>query len=362
MATEVTLLTRAIAKQSVLNVKKFGALGNGVKDDTAAINAAIKACYEAGGGTVEVPQGRYMIDAAQQVDMMDYIHFKMDPMAELMVRPNSLERYGLINMKSVNDAIISGGILIGDRDKHTYAGSGTHEWGHGIQLYGVQRVSIIGTKMTGFTGDGMSIGRNGTLRSNDVQIIEVLSTRNRRQGLSIVTGDNVLVYRSEFSYTGDEMPGEAAGTPPMCGIDIEPEKAAGAIRNIQIIQTRMAYNKRFGFLLERRSDENGGADVYDVLVAECTIEQNFSNGFQNKAGTNLILRDSTIQDNSASGTVWTGDKGSKVFNNTFRRNYTRNGVKVQNPPFTLTGTNSKTARDILKQAGTNVEVGSNRFE
>jgi hypothetical protein len=65
--------------------------------------------------------------------------------------------------------------------------------------------------------------------------------------------------------------------------------------------------------------------------------------------------------NSASGTVWTGDKDSKVWNNRFGRNYTRNGIKEQNPAFVLTGTNSKTARDILKQSGTNVNVGVNNF-
>lgn len=361
MATEIALTTRAIAKQAVIDVKSMGATGGGVKDDTAAFNKAIESVYNSGGGTVVVPQGQYMIDLIQQIDMKDYVHLKMHPLAELIGKPNGEPRYGMINMRSVNDAIISGGKLIGDRDRHNYSVAGTHEWGHAIQVYGAERCSIVGTVMTNFTGDGISIGRDGTRRSNDIEIAQILSTRNRRQGISIVTGDNILVYQSECSWTGDDMEGEAAGTAPMCGIDIEPEKAAGSIKNIRVIDCKLLYNKRFGFLLERRTDADGGADVFDVEVSGTEIAFNFSNGFQNKGGTRLNFHDNHVHDNSASGTVWTRDIDSKVAANKFGRNYTRNGIKTQNPPFTRTGTSTLTARDILKQDGSNVNVGANYF-
>ncbi|MFC0708345.1 glycosyl hydrolase family 28-related protein, partial [Azorhizophilus paspali] len=43
------------------NVKDFGALGDGVSDDRAAIQAAIDAAYAAGGGTVYLPAGEYRV-------------------------------------------------------------------------------------------------------------------------------------------------------------------------------------------------------------------------------------------------------------------------------------------------------------
>src|SRR5260221_7645493 len=43
------------------NVLDYGASGNGVKDDTAAIQAAIDACPD--GGTVTVPRGSYLISS-----------------------------------------------------------------------------------------------------------------------------------------------------------------------------------------------------------------------------------------------------------------------------------------------------------
>jgi hypothetical protein len=47
-----------------LNVKDYGAKGDGVNDETAAFKAAIAAVKEEGGGTVYVPAGRYMLTDA----------------------------------------------------------------------------------------------------------------------------------------------------------------------------------------------------------------------------------------------------------------------------------------------------------
>ncbi|MFJ3826246.1 glycosyl hydrolase family 28-related protein [Streptomyces nodosus] len=48
-----------------LNVKeKFGAQGDGVADDTAALQAAVQAAADAGGGTLYIPAGRYRLTTA----------------------------------------------------------------------------------------------------------------------------------------------------------------------------------------------------------------------------------------------------------------------------------------------------------
>lgn len=45
----------------VFNVKSFGAVGDGVTDDTVAIQAAINAASDAGGGVVSLPTGTYIV-------------------------------------------------------------------------------------------------------------------------------------------------------------------------------------------------------------------------------------------------------------------------------------------------------------
>jgi len=51
-------------KGEVINVKTYGAVGDGVTNDTAAFNAALKSVAEAGGGTCLVPEGTYLISAS----------------------------------------------------------------------------------------------------------------------------------------------------------------------------------------------------------------------------------------------------------------------------------------------------------
>jgi Pectate lyase superfamily protein len=48
----------------VFNVKAYGAVGDGVRDDTAAFNSALTALTTAGGGVCLVPKGTYIISAS----------------------------------------------------------------------------------------------------------------------------------------------------------------------------------------------------------------------------------------------------------------------------------------------------------
>lgn len=47
-------------RAQVFNITTYGAVGNGTTLNTTAIQAAIDACYNAGGGTVEVPAGNFL--------------------------------------------------------------------------------------------------------------------------------------------------------------------------------------------------------------------------------------------------------------------------------------------------------------
>lgn len=56
----------------VYNVEDYGAVHDGVTDDTAAIQSAINTCYDAGGGTVFFPNGTYIIGGALQNNIGSY--------------------------------------------------------------------------------------------------------------------------------------------------------------------------------------------------------------------------------------------------------------------------------------------------
>lgn len=61
IAISMQAINDAFPSKIVTNVKDFGAVGDGTTDDTAAIQAAIDAVDNAGGGTITVPTGIYKI-------------------------------------------------------------------------------------------------------------------------------------------------------------------------------------------------------------------------------------------------------------------------------------------------------------
>jgi polygalacturonase len=117
----LTLLTGSSCNtnEGVYNIGKFGARGDGKKNNTAAINKAIEACSKNGGGTVLVPPGRYItgtIELKQGVNLwLDHgaILFGSGdtsdyrPMNKVLFS-EGYTRYGLIFAKNTSDISISG--------------------------------------------------------------------------------------------------------------------------------------------------------------------------------------------------------------------------------------------------------------
>lgn len=68
-----------------INVKQYGALGNGVADDTAGIQAAINACNTAGGGIVYVPVGVYPLSAT--IEMKSNVFLTGEGIASRFIFP-----------------------------------------------------------------------------------------------------------------------------------------------------------------------------------------------------------------------------------------------------------------------------------
>lgn len=57
----------------IFNVTKYGAVGDDVTDDTAAIQATIDAAETAGGGIVYLPGGTYRVKAREHAHLRSQI-------------------------------------------------------------------------------------------------------------------------------------------------------------------------------------------------------------------------------------------------------------------------------------------------
>ncbi|GHE29251.1 hypothetical protein GCM10007167_08860 [Vulcaniibacterium thermophilum] len=317
-----------------LNVKNYGALGNGTANDTAAIQRAINALPSTG-GTVYIPAGTYMIDAVKSIRLRSKMHLQLDPAAKLVAIPNAALKAYVVLADKVTDIEISGGQIIGERYGHRRTDG---EWGHAVMIRGSKRVTVRDIRLADCYGDGLSIGAasvwNGTpIMSEDVVIANMVSHNNRRQALTIGRSKYVQVHDSVLSGTN--------GVAPECGIDIEPDlpEDGGYTDNVVIQNCVVKENAKYGINIFK--------SVRNVTIRGCTIERNKSCGVVTVGCTGIRLEANTIRYNSATGVyLQTNSSTITITGNTFYGNYARLGIQTRTA-FTLTGWSSRIERDIL---------------
>ena len=265
-----------------INIRNVGAKGDGRHDDTRAFQAAINS-LPSSGGTITVPAGTYMIDALRSINMRSHVRLRLSSGAKLVAIPNSSQRSFVIKALRVNNIEISGGAIVGERAKHR---GSSGEWGMGIQVLGSQKVYLHDFKVSDCWGDGLYIGGSGHagVPSTDVTLNHVISTNNRRQGLSFGPVNRVYVVNSTFSNTH--------GTKPEAGIDIEPS-TQGTAANVRIERSTITGNAGSGIELQ--------AHVTGLVMASNTVKGNDGFGVYSGAATYSTISSNLITENGLDG-------------------------------------------------------------
>lgn len=280
---------------TVLDVRDYGARGNGVHDDTPAFQNAIDA-LPANGGTVQVPAGTYLIEATRApgsydgerygVRLRSNLHLQLMSGAELLAIPNSddpgrtRDRNYMLYGYMVNEVEISGGRIVGERVRHVATEGKKSEWGHGIQFRGVQRATIRDTEVSDCWGDCIAISvsstADGSAPSSDIIVSNAICSGARRQGLTIATSRRITVYDSEFSNTlGTGLTGSGNG------VDIEPD-SPGTADVIHIENCLARNNRAVGIHVITLS--GGTAAITGVTIRQCRLEQNRGYGLYVQGG------------------------------------------------------------------------------
>ena len=97
------------ARQPVVNVKDFGAKGDGTTDDTKAFQHLIDSLAATGGGTVFVPTGNYAIDAKVSIYLKSRVDLMMqDTLTLLSAIPNNSQSYKILSITDATDVRVSG--------------------------------------------------------------------------------------------------------------------------------------------------------------------------------------------------------------------------------------------------------------
>lgn len=226
-ATQTVLM--AVPAKTVVsgyNVRTYGgAKGDGVTDDTAAIQKTIDYAYSKGGGTVYIPNGTYKInvDNWQPVFLRSNIDLVLADGAVLKAKTSAKSEYAVVRAYNVSNISISGGKIIGDRDSHI----GTTTYGHGISILGCSNVRINDVNVSNCMGDGIYVGEGSTQNyCKDVIIENFVTERNRRNGITIASGRNAIIRDGETANN--------YGANPQSGIVLEPNNSSAWMENIKI--------------------------------------------------------------------------------------------------------------------------------
>lgn len=206
--------------------------------------------------------------------------------SKISLLPNNMKAYSIINVCAKSDVCITGGYIIGDVGEHKYVNGSTSEWGVGINVISSRNVQIVGTKITKCTGDGIYIGGGSeeyigefSKACKNITIKKVECNDNRRQGMSVIHVDGLVVKKSSFINTG-----QTEKTAPSAGIDLEPNVSNGrnnSIRNVNIAKCVMLGNMGRSFECDLGVTDGIITNYEKVKISDCICDGQFFVGVPN---------------------------------------------------------------------------------
>ena len=257
---------------TIINVKDYGAVGDGVTNDTTAFQRAAEAMNSAGGGKLIVPNGIYIVGRQSFAGTTGLGYsYQAESILKIMncTKPVIIEGYGAV-LKAAPDLKLGsfdpvtgdsydppedpfvdqnyradaywGMIQIQDNalvkisnlelDGHLsslvlgggWGGGGRQCAAYGIFAYGNTNVLIENVYTHHHGLDGIVIGYQG-LTSDDLArphtLVNLISEYNARQGLSWVGGRGITAINCKFNHTGKSR----FSSSPAAGLDIEAESS-----------------------------------------------------------------------------------------------------------------------------------------
>lgn len=238
----------------------------GLTDHTSVINQAL-IDYE----VVYLTSGTYFVDALTSIEFNDNNSLIGVGHVEVKVIPNDQNSYSAFKIYLKENVTIQNINLLGERVEHDPSLGG--EWGFGIDIRGSKNVLIDRCKITDMWGDGLYIGdgnKTGGITNQLITIKNSIFDNNRRQGISVITANQLLIDNCILQNTN--------GTSPEAGIDFEPNYDNQMIKNCVVQNTKSLNNAGGGFLVVLEHVSNS-VNKSDIKFINCSDDGSL-NGFQ----------------------------------------------------------------------------------
>lgn len=169
----------------------------------------------------------------------------LEPGTEILAKAGAFRPIGasLLTWSSCSNVTVTGyGATMrmrhADYMKPPYAKS---EWRHALVFLCCRNVLVRGLTLASSGGDGIYLGSNNRppFRNIDVVVRDVLCHDNHRQGISVITAENLLIENTVMR--------ETHGTPPAAGIDFEPNHPCEVLKNCTMRNCLSVNNEGHGF-------------------------------------------------------------------------------------------------------------------
>lgn len=278
-------------KFSFISVGEFGAVGDGISDDTEAIKAAVKYVNE-NGGILYFPTATYLVSVQANNENIMEITSEKDIVIDFMgstikMSTNRFPRYSIVKALYTKSLVVKNGVLVGDRLTHDYAvgesaESSSHAFGSGIYFDNSRYALAYNMESYNFTGDSMVMknSKSGGLMVAD----ECHFHHSRRQGITIVESDEVIIKNTVIHHIGST--DGIKGTSPMSGIDVEPDSDTFKVNKITFDNVNVYEIDGYGLVANKTWYREDIMPVPDITISNSSIEK--------LAVDNAVIKDSVL--------------------------------------------------------------------
>ncbi len=138
------------------------------------------------------------------------------------------------------------------------------EWRHAVAFYSCTNIQILGLTVRDSGGDGIYLGADKSVQlyNKNVLIKDVVCDNNYRQGISVISAEDLTIENCSFQNTW--------GTAPAAGIDLEPNFEEERLVRCVIRKCTFQNNEGAGVWLWLGSQTNTSADV-SITFENCRI-------------------------------------------------------------------------------------------